>query len=203
MFLGLIVATLATSASADEPSPDAPAPAEFRKVFVSTSLFMVANLFPNPPHFGQVNLGVRLTERDNVIVQAITWRYDAPLGVPWGPEYDAPRNRFPGFARDVGIGLAYQRMWWKGLFTTVHATPFLQTYHDVDGDRIQTGFQLFCTARLGWQFEFLDERLFFEPSIAATAWPVNTNLPPAFQRQEDRWPSYFLAEPGLDIGVRL
>ncbi|MEN0066499.1 MAG: hypothetical protein AAGA48_30460 [Myxococcota bacterium] len=192
-----LAATLLSSTPAAEAN-DVP----HRKHFVSTSLFMIANLLPNPPSFVQANFGTRLTKRDVLIVEAITWTYDAPLGIPWGPEKGAPTNAFPGFARDVGVGLAYQRFWWEGLFTTIHATPFLQTYHDEDGKRLATGFQLFLTARLGWRFDLFRKRLFIEPSIAATAWPINTNLPRAFQREEDRWPGYFLAEPGLNVGVQ-
>jgi hypothetical protein len=87
------------------------------------------------------------------------------------------------------------------LYTTLHATPFFQMYFDQEGEHIQSGFQLFMTARLGYHFEFWKNRLFIEPSIAATAWPINTNLPDTFAAQEERWRPFFLGEPGLHFGV--
>ena len=44
------------------------------------------------------------------------------------------------------------------------------------------------------------DRLFLEPSVAFNFWPVSTNVPAAFEEQDDRWPSYFLFEPGLNVG---
>ena len=43
-------------------------------------------------------------------------------------------------------------------------------------------------------------RLFLEPSVAFNFFPVSTNVPAAFEVQDERWPSYFLVEPGLNIG---
>ena len=173
------------------------------RYFISSTPFMLANLLPKPPHFAQLNFGARLTARDTLIVEAITWRYPAPLGIPyWNPLFENSNAEFPGFARDIGVGLAYQRFWWKGLYTTVHATPFVQTYHRRSGALIQTGFQLFVVARVGWHFDLFDQRLFIEPSMAATSWPINTNLPPGFQAEEDKWPKVFFPEPGLHIGVQ-
>ena len=198
--LALITVFLLSPAQA---APDAP-PAPPSPTFLSSSAFMLMNvLLPEPPRFYQLNLGHHLTDRDVLLVEAITWTYDAPLGIPWGPDMGDPAYDFPGHVRDVGVGLAYQRFWWRGLYTTAHATPFLQTYHDEDGERIQTGFQLFVVGRLGYRVEAWQRRLFVEPSVACTAWPINTNLPPGFAAQERQWPGYFLAEPGLNIGVRL
>ncbi|MEM6927225.1 MAG: hypothetical protein AAF602_09865 [Myxococcota bacterium] len=174
-----------------------------RKHMLSTSMFMVANALPDPPQFVQLNYGFRITERDTLLVEAMHWRYPGPQGIPYGPTWGDAEFDFPGFARDMGIGLAYQRFWWKGLFTTVHATPFRQSYHRPDGERIQTGFQLFLVARAGYHIPLWRDRLWIEPSVACTWWPVNTNLPASFAAQEDQWPNYFLAEPGLNIGINL
>ncbi len=43
---------------------------------------------------------------------------------------------------------------------------------------------------------------FVEPSVAATAWPLNTNVPPAFAPADKEWNRYFLFEPGLHFGRR-
>ncbi|GAB4412671.1 MAG: hypothetical protein OHK0039_18840 [Bacteroidia bacterium] len=175
-----------------------------RRHFVSTSAFMLVNLLPinDPPRFFQVNVGYRITSRDVLIAEAITWQYFAPLGIPYGPSYGDSQAFFPGIVRDYGVGLAYQRFWWKGLYTTAHATPFIQQYLRPDKTVIQTGFQLFLTGRAGYHLTLFGDRCFVEPSVAFTHWPVNTHMPAAFQAQEDRWPNYFLFEPGLHCGVK-
>ncbi|MBX2796429.1 MAG: hypothetical protein KTR31_02130 [Myxococcales bacterium] len=191
----------AERSSADDATPtEEPARKRF---FFATSAFMLANAvpMPDPPGFAQLDFGVRLTDHDTVSVQAITWKYHAPLGIPYGPDYGKPHTFFPGHVRDYGVGLAYQRYLWKGLFAQAHATPFLQQYFDPQGELIQTGFQLFLTGRVGYHIDFWKKRLFVEPSIACTAWPVNTNLPSAFQALEDEYPSVFLLEPGFHVGV--
>jgi hypothetical protein len=174
----------------------------FRRHFVGSSFFMLGNLLPEPPDFIQLNYGYRLTSRDALSVEAITWKYHAPLGIPFGSSYDSPDERYPGSIREMGIGLAYQRMLWKGLYSSAHALPLLQHYSNEDGERIQNGFQLFLTARLGYQISLFSGRWFLEPSVTATAWPINTNVPEAFAAVESKWPRYFLFEPGLHFGRR-
>src|SRR5688500_15706526 len=122
--------------------------------FVGSSLFVLANLLPNPPSFTQVHAGWRLDPDDVVIVLPATWRYRAPLGIPYGRHYEDPAFDYPGRIRDHGVGLAWQHYWWRGLFTTAHATPFLHVYQDEDGDVIQRGFQLWLSGRVGWNVRF-------------------------------------------------
>lgn len=174
----------------------------YRKNFVSGSMFMIANALPvvDPPNYYMLNYGRRLSSKDVLIIEAITWQYSAPIGIPYGPSYEDPNENYPGKIRDFGIGLAYQRFWYKGLYTTLHATPFLHQYFNEDGEHIQNGFQLFTTSRLGYHFELFKNRFFVEPSLAITYWPVSTNTPAEFQKQDDMWPNYFLFEPGLNIG---
>ncbi len=174
------------------------------KHFISSSLFMTVNLLPvaNPPRFYQLNYGHRFTPKDALIVEAITWQYEAPVGIPYGPSYEDPAENFPGLVRDYGIGLAYQRFWWKGAYSTLHTVPFFKQYLNEDKEKIQNGFMLFMTLRAGYHFKFLKNRLFLEPSVACTFWPVNTNMPESFQVVEDRWPNYFLFEPGLNVGFQ-
>lgn len=178
-----------------------PAIAQDREQFVSTSLFMLANFLPEPPSFFQLNYGRWLSDQDVLLIEAITWTYDAPLGIQYWDGLGDPDHDFPGHVRDVGVGLAYQRFWWKGFFSTLHATPFWQSYYDEDGEYIQSGFQLFVVARAGYRFEFWRDMLFVEPSVAITSWPINTNLPEGFAAQEQKWPKFFLFEPGLNIGL--
>jgi hypothetical protein len=172
--------------------------------FIGSSLFMVANLTPEDPSpsFYQLNLGYWLTRRDVISLELITWRYDHPLGIPYGPSFGAEEEAYPGFVRGSGAGLAYQRYLWRGLYAAIHATALHQDYQDPDRNSIQHGFQLFTAARLGYHVEFLNHRVFLEPSIAITHWPINTNAPATFKALDDKWPSYFIGEPGLHVGVR-
>ncbi len=50
--------------------------------------------------------------------------------------------------------MAYQRFVWNGLYSAAHALPLLQRYQDEDGRKIQNGFQLFMTGRVGYQVTF-------------------------------------------------
>lgn len=174
------------------------------KHFVSSSAFMLVNLFPvkDPPRFYQINYGYRFSPKDAIIIEAITWQYFAPLGIPYGSSYENADESFPGIVRDYGIGVAYQRFLWKGLYSTIHATPFIQQYLTEEKELIQSGFQLFMTGRIGYHFEIFKNRIFIEPSVAFTHWPINTNMPPLFKEREDKWPNYFLFEPGLHVGFQ-
>jgi hypothetical protein len=171
--------------------------------FVGSSAFVLANaLLPEPPHFYQLNLGYRLSSRDAVSLEAITWRYSAPLGIPYGPSYESPDEEYPGDVRARGIGVAYQRTVWRNAYTALHAAAMRQRFHDEHGAWMQNGFQLFVTARAGYQFRLLRDRMFVEPSLAITHWPITTNVPDSFAAKDRRWPTYFLGEPGLHFGVR-
>jgi len=174
-----------------------------RRWFIGTSAFVLANLAPDPPSFYQFNVGYRLTERDVVALEAKTWTYRHPLGIPYGPSFEAQSEEYPGHVRGYGLGFSYQRYLWKGLYAGGEATAFLQRYMDKSAGRTSSGFQLFMAVRAGYHVTLFDERCFIEPSVACTAWPVNTNVPATFQRMDDRWPGYFLFEPGLHLGVML
>lgn len=174
-----------------------------RRHLLGSSLFMLANLAPDSPSFYQLNYGLRLTSRDVVGVEAITWTYGAPLGIPyWAPRGAADRA-YPGSVREVGLGVAYQRYLWRGLYAGAHATPLFRQYLDPAKRRIQDGFQLFLAVRAGYHLGLLGDRVFVEPSVAITHWPITTHVPAAFARVDRRWPNYFLFEPGLHFGVTL
>lgn len=161
---------------------------------------MLFNFTADPPDYYQLNFGYRITPKDVLSFEAITWTYGGPLGRQYGPDYENPASDFPGRVRAVGGGLAYKRFLWKRVYTQIHATALHQTYQDEVNEKIQNGFQLFCAARMGYQFRFFNNRVFLEPSLALTFWPINTNLPADFQAQEDRFSGYFLGEPGLHFG---
>jgi len=167
----------------------------FRRHSIGTSLFLLGNI-GDSVNFFQLNYGYRLTQKDNFIVEAITWTYYEPLGT-----YASSEEYYPGKVRAYGIGLGYQRFLWKNLFTTVEPTFFLQQFYDEDDTKIQNGFQLYLQFILGYRFEFFKKRLFVEPAGALKYWPVNNNFPATFAEIENGAPKYKF-EPGLNFGFR-
>ena len=135
-------------------------------------------------------------------VEAITWKYGAPLGIPYGPSMGSPDEDYPGYVREYGIGVAYQRFLWRSPYAGAHALPLLQHHVGEDGGKIRNGFHLFLTTRLGYHVRLRGTRYFLEPSLAVTHWPINTHVPAAFAAKDSRWPNYFLFEPGLHSGVK-
>jgi hypothetical protein len=199
MIAFLVLTCSAAGARANE-TPFA-ASSTSRPCYVGTSSFTLMNLVPGdyPPHFYQLNVGYQLTPKDRLSVEAITWRYYHPLGIPWGESKESSDKAYPGHVREYGVGLAYQRSLTKGIYSSLSAVPFWRRYYDTQDEKIGNGLQLLLTARLGYHFRLRD-RLFFEPSIAFNYWPVSTNVPATFAAQDKRWPSYFLFEPGLHVG---
>ena len=54
----------------------------FKRWFVGSTLFLLGNFATtNSPEFGQLNLGYRLTGKDVISVELITWKYAWPLGI--------------------------------------------------------------------------------------------------------------------------
>ena len=154
----------------------------------------------NSPDFIQLNVGYRITPKDVVFLELKRSKFSFPLGIPWGKSFDAPGENYPGYVRQNVIGLAYNRFWWKGLYTGVHAMNAFQTYYDENNKKIANGYTLFMTYRLGYQFKLFKNRFFIEPSIGLTHWPVQTNVPKSFELKESKWPKYFGYEPGLHFG---
>ncbi|MGB5499502.1 MAG: hypothetical protein WBM77_11285, partial [Maribacter sp.] len=107
----------------------------------------------------------------------------------------------PGDVKAYGIGVGYQRFHWKKLFTTVHATNFIQQFRDIEGEKIQKGFQLYLQLIAGYRFEFFKKRLYVEPAYSFRYWPVNTNFPESFESIE-RGKNNYILEPSLNFGIR-
>lgn len=198
--VGLLILTCCAAVAVAEDAP-VTAASPSRPCYVGTSLFTLMNLVPDdyPPHFYQLNLGYQITPKDRLSIEAITWRYYHPLGIPWGESRESPDNAYPGHVREYGVGLAYQRTLTKGLYSSLSAVPFRRRYYDKRNTKIGSGTQLLLTARVGYHVR-LKGRLFVEPSIAFNYWPVSTNVPAGFEAQDKRWASYFLFEPGLHAG---
>ncbi len=168
-----------------------------RQHSIGSSLFLLGNLAPgDSPNFFQLNYGYQFTPKDIIIVEALTWTYYEPLGT-----YGSSDKHYPGKIRAYGIGVGYQHFFWKKLYSTVQATPFLQQFLDKQNNKIQNGFQLYLQFRLGYRFEFFNQRWFLEPSVAFNYWPINTNFPNSFKAIEKGAPNYAF-EPGLHFGFR-
>lgn len=173
----------------------------YKKCFIGSTLLMFGNLDKvNNPEFIQLNFGYRITPKDVVFLELKRSKFAWPLGIPWGDSFDAPGENYPGYVRQNVIGLAYNRFWWKGLYTGVHAMNAFQKYYDDDNKKIANGFTLFMTYRLGYQIKLFKNRFFIEPSIGITHWPIKTNTPQSFQQKDNKWPKYFGYEPGLHFG---
>lgn len=176
--------------------------ATFKKFFIGSTFMMLGNFSTtDKPDFVQLNFGYRITPKDVVSVEAITWKYAWSLGIPWGKSFDAPEEKFPGSIREFGIGLVYQRFWWKGLYTGIHAFNAHQTFLNENKEKVKNGYQLFMTYRVGYQIKFFKERFFIEPSIAITHRPFHTKMPEDFAKLDDKWSKFFFGEPRLHFGV--
>ena len=174
----------------------------YKKYFIGSTFAMLGNFAKsNKPDFVQLNLGYRLTGKDIVSVELKTWKYAWPLGIPaYGSSFEAPGEEFPGYIREYGVALAYQRYFVKGLYGAVHVMNAFQTFSDMDGNKIDNGFQIFNTYRVGYHFKLFKDRFFIEPSMAITHRPFHTKMPASFKVVDDKWSKFQVGEPGLHFG---
>ena len=176
----------------------------YKRWFVGSTLFVLGNLATtNSPEFAQLNVGYRITGKDVVSVEFITWKYAWPLGLnPFAhKEYGKPEEEFPGYIREFGSAIVYQRYLWKGLYTSMHVMPTLQRFVDDNGNKVDNGFQLFNTNRVGYHVKLFKDRAFIEPSIGIAYRPYQTKMPDGFRQKDDQWPKHTV-EPGLHFGVK-
>lgn len=173
----------------------------YKKYFVGSTLFMLANLIPdnNKPEMVYLNLGYRITGKDVISLEFKTWKYAWPIGIPFGKSYEAEGEGFPGYIREYGVSLNYQRFLWKGLFAQVDVMPAFQTFVN-DGKKIDNGFQIFNTYSIGYHIKLFKDRFFVQPSIAMTHRPYQSKMPDSFKQVDDRWPRVFFWQPGLHFG---
>ena len=174
----------------------------YKKCFIGSSLFVLANLMPdnNSPDFVQLNVGYRLSPRDAISLELKTWTYAWSLGIPYGKSFETPEEKFPGYIREYGFALAYQRYFWKGLYAGVHVMNAWQTFANDNGNKIDNGFQIFNTYRLGYHVKLFKDRFFIQPSIAITHRPYHSKMPDSFKQLDDKWSKFFIGEPGLHFG---
>lgn len=176
----------------------------YKKYFIGSTLFLLGNFIPddpNPPGFIQLNLGYRISGKDVISLELKTWKYAWPLGI--NPFYNSakitPAEKFPGYIREYGFALAYQRYFWKGLYAAVHVAPMWQTYKNEAGNKIDNGFVIFNTYRVGYHVKLFKDKFFIEPSLGIAGRPYFTEMPNGFKEKDDKWPKW-TPEPGLHFG---
>jgi hypothetical protein len=150
----------------------------------------------------------RELDSKNIIgVKFATWRLFQPMGIQWWDglrdKIDSEAEFYPGYLRETGIGISYQRMLWKGLFASVEVLPQYKTYLDLDNKKIANGFKLYNSFHIGYHFAFgKNKRFFIEPQVHSQFWVFDTNTPDVFKQLDNKWKNYFLFEPNLYIGFK-
>lgn len=177
----------------------------YKKWFVGTSLFvLLGNLLEdeNPPHFAQLNIGYRITGKDAITIAPKTWKYAWPNGIhPFlNDAYKKPEEKFPGYVREYGVTLSYTRFVWEGLFAQLDVMPTWQVFVNDFGSKLDDGFQIFNSYRIGYHIKLFDDKFFFQPSICVTHRAYHTELPSGFKQLDDKWSKFIFPEPGLNIG---
>ncbi len=175
----------------------------YKRWFVGSTLFLLGNLAPtNPPNFVQLNIGYRITGKDVITVEPKTWKYAWPNGIhPFlNNAYGKPEEEFPGYVREFGLSVAYQRFFWKGLYAELNVMPTVQKFMNKNGDKIDDGFQMFNTYRVGYHIKLFKDKFFIQPAIAITHRAYHSKLPDGFKQQDDKWSKFVFGEPGFHFG---
>jgi hypothetical protein len=200
----LLALTLMMASNLQVKSQNAKQDSVYRKWFIGSSLLMLGNFIPddpNPPEYVQLNVGYRITPKDVISFRFKRSIYTWPIGIPFGPSFDAAGLNYPGHARILAPTLGYQHFWWKGVYSSVYALNAFEKYMDENNKKIGNGYTLYLDFYLGYHFEFFRKRFFFEPAIGCSYWPVRTDVPESFKSVEKKWPNYFI-QPGLDFGFK-
>jgi hypothetical protein len=176
-----------------------------RKISVSTTYYSFLNFEEEKTntHHYEFHVGYKLTPKDKIGIKVASWKMFAPMGMPMQEQLKFDENNFyPGRLRESGLGFTYQRMLWKGLFTTVEVLPQLKTYIDNNDKKIGNGFKLYTSYHLGYHISFFRDRVYLEPQIHCQYWPIDTNTPQSFKENDSKWNNYFLFEPNFYIGIK-
>jgi hypothetical protein len=155
----------------------------------------------------ELHIKQNLDNKNIIGVKLATWRLFQPMGIQWGDglldKVDSGSEYYPGWVRESGIGFSYQRMLWKGLFSTVEVLPQYKTYLDEDNKKIANGFKLYTSVHIGYHIAFgKSKRFFIEPQVHGQFWIFDTGTPEEFKSLDDKWADYFLFEPNLYLGVK-
>jgi hypothetical protein len=169
-------------------------------------MFLLGNLDPtNPPDFVQLNLGYRITGKDVITLEPKTWKYAWPNGIHpfFNKSYGKAEEGFPGYIREYGLSVAYQRFLWEGLYAELNVMPSLQDFVNDNGKKIDNGFQIFNTYRIGYHIKLFKDRFFIQTSIATTHRAYHTTMPYGFKQLDDKWSKFIFGEPGFHFGFNL
>jgi hypothetical protein len=197
LFIGFV---LVLAGSLQVNAQNAKKDSTFKRWYVGSTLYLLGNFDKtNNPEYIQLNAGYRITPKDVVLFKFKRSVYNWPLGIPWGELFDGQRETYPGHARILAPTIGYQRFWWKGVYTSVHALSAFEKYMDENNKKIGNGYTLYLDFYLGYQFKFFEDRFFFEPAIGISYWPLRTGVPESFKAVEQKWPNHFI-QPGLDFG---
>ncbi len=175
----------------------------YKRRFVGSTVFLLGNLATtNPPDFVQLNFGYRLSAKVVISLEPKTWKYAWPNGIhPFlNKAYGKEEEKFPGYVREYGIAVAYQRFLYKGLYAELNVMPTLQKFVNDKGKKLDNGFQLFNTYRVGYHIKLFNDNFFIQPSIAITHRAYHTTLPDGFKQLDDKWSKFVFGEPGLHFG---
>lgn len=176
----------------------------YKRWFVGTSLFvLLGNLdTENPPNFAQLNIGYRLTGKDVITIAPKTWKYAWPNGIhPFlNNAYKKPEEKFPGYVREIGATASYTRFVWKGWYAQLDVMPTWQIFVNDQGKKVDNGFQLFNSYRIGYHVKLFKDKFFFQPSVCMTHRAYHTTLPDGFKQLDDKWSKFVFPEPGLNVG---
>lgn len=147
-----------------------------------------------------------LDSKNIVGVKFATWRLFQPMGILWwdglSDKIETKSEYYPGYLRETGLGISYQRMLWKGLFASVEVLPQLKTYLDENQSKIANGFKLYTSYHIGYHLPLTrNKRIFIEPQVHCQNWMIDTNTPAAFKKLDSKWRNYFLFEPNIYLGV--
>ena len=81
--------------------------------------------------------------------------------------------------------------------------PTRQTFVNIEGGKVDNGFQIFNTYRVGYHVKLFKDRFFLQPAIAITHRPYHTEMPNGFKQLDDKWSKFVFGEPGFHFGVNL
>lgn len=174
-----------------------------KRCFIGSTIFLLGNLATtNPPDFFQLNLGYRITAKDVITLEPKTWKYAWPNGIHpfFNKSYGKPEEQFPGYVREYGVSLSYQRFLYHGLYTELNVMPTWQSFANNNGRKIDKGFQIFNTYRIGYHIKLFKDRFFIQPSIAITHRAYHTKLPDGFRQLDDKWSKFIIGELGFHFG---
>jgi len=148
------------------------------------------------------------TKRNEAEV-AHKWRVSIPYLVPdelifgWGKrtstqmvELHVKRNL--DNKNIIGVKFATWRLFQLG---AVEVLPQIQTYTDLDGNKIKNGFKLYNSIHLGYHVAFgKKKRFFIEPQVHCNQWMFDNNSPEGFKEFDDKYGNVFLFEPNIYFG---